>query len=69
MPNRLISEKSPYLQQHAHNPVDWYAWNDEAFAKARAADKPVNPAPSTATSTDSGRLALSPCGMATVVNQ
>ena len=41
MPNRLIDETSPYLLQHAHNPVDWYAWGEEAFAKARAEDKPV----------------------------
>ena len=41
MPNRLIAEKSPYLQQHAHNPVDWYAWNEEAFEKARSEDKPI----------------------------
>ncbi|OQX26322.1 MAG: thioredoxin domain-containing protein [Desulfobacteraceae bacterium IS3] len=40
-PNRLIREKSPYLLQHAHNPVDWYTWGDEAFAKARAENKPV----------------------------
>ena len=39
--NRLAKEKSPYLLQHAHNPVDWFAWNDEAFAKARAESKPV----------------------------
>lgn len=39
--NRLINETSPYLLQHAHNPVDWYAWGDEAFEKARAEDKPV----------------------------
>jgi uncharacterized protein YyaL (SSP411 family) len=39
--NRLAREKSPYLLQHAHNPVDWFAWNDEAFAKARAEKKPV----------------------------
>jgi len=39
--NRLAQEKSPYLLQHAHNPVDWFAWSDEAFAKARAADKPI----------------------------
>ncbi|MSU33654.1 MAG: thioredoxin domain-containing protein [Pedosphaera sp.] len=39
--NRLIGEKSPYLQQHAHNPVDWYPWGDEAFAKARAEEKPI----------------------------
>jgi uncharacterized protein YyaL (SSP411 family) len=39
--NRLIDESSPYLRQHAHNPVDWYPWGDEAFAKARAENKPV----------------------------
>ncbi|MCH8886197.1 MAG: thioredoxin domain-containing protein [SAR324 cluster bacterium] len=39
--NRLIHEKSPYLQQHAHNPVDWHPWGDEAFAKAEAEDKMV----------------------------
>src|SRR5262249_45083315 len=39
--NRLILESSPYLLQHAHNPVDWYPWGDEAFAKARAESKPV----------------------------
>ncbi len=39
--NRLIHEKSPYLLQHAHNPVDWYPWGEEAFAKARAEDKPI----------------------------
>lgn len=39
--NRLINETSPYLLQHAYNPVDWFAWNDEAFAKAKAEDKPV----------------------------
>jgi uncharacterized protein YyaL (SSP411 family) len=39
--NRLASEKSPYLLQHAHNPVDWYPWGDEAFAKAKAEDKPI----------------------------
>jgi Protein of unknown function, DUF255 len=33
--NRLIHERSPYLLQHAHNPVDWYPWGEEAFAKAR----------------------------------
>lgn len=37
--NRLINEKSPYLLQHAHNPVDWYPWGDEAIAKARAENK------------------------------
>ena len=40
-PNRLIQEKSPYLLQHADNPVDWYAWGDEAFEKARNEDKPI----------------------------
>jgi uncharacterized protein len=39
--NRLAQETSPYLRQHADNPVDWYAWGDEAFAAAREADKPV----------------------------
>ena len=40
-PNRLALETSPYLVQHAHNPVDWYAWGEDAFAKARAEDKPI----------------------------
>ncbi len=40
-PNRLIHEKSPYLQQHADNPVDWYPWSPEAFAKARREEKPI----------------------------
>ena len=39
--NRLAREKSPYLLQHAHNPVDWYPWGEEAFAKARAENKPI----------------------------
>ncbi len=39
--NRLINETSPYLLQHAHNPVDWYAWGEEAFEKAKGEDKPV----------------------------
>jgi uncharacterized protein YyaL (SSP411 family) len=39
--NRLAQEKSPYLLQHAHNPVDWYPWGEEAFAKARAEDRMV----------------------------
>jgi len=39
--NRLANEKSPYLLQHAHNPVDWYPWGVEAFEKARNEDKPV----------------------------
>jgi uncharacterized protein YyaL (SSP411 family) len=41
MPNRLAHEKSPYLLQHADNPVDWLPWGDEAFAKARAEQKPI----------------------------
>jgi uncharacterized protein len=41
MSNRLALETSPYLLQHAHNPVDWYPWGDEAFAKARDEDKPI----------------------------
>jgi uncharacterized protein len=41
MPNRLAQETSPYLQQHADNPVDWYAWGDEALGRARREDKPV----------------------------
>ena len=39
--NRLIHEKSPYLLQHAHNPVDWYPWGEEAFEKARREKKPI----------------------------
>jgi uncharacterized protein YyaL (SSP411 family) len=39
--NRLANETSPYLLQHAHNPVDWYPWGEEAFAKARAENKPI----------------------------
>jgi uncharacterized protein YyaL (SSP411 family) len=39
--NRLIHEKSPYLLQHAHNPVDWYPWGEEAFQAAREQDKPI----------------------------
>lgn len=39
--NRLAQEASPYLRQHAENPIDWYPWGDEAFAKARAEDKPI----------------------------
>jgi len=39
--NRLATEKSPYLLQHQHNPVHWFPWGDEAFAKARAEDKPI----------------------------
>lgn len=40
-PNRLINEKSPYLLQHAYNPVDWYPWSQEALVKAKAEDKPI----------------------------
>src|SRR5437660_9465531 len=39
--NRLINETSPYLLQHAHNPVEWFPWGAEAFEKARAENKPV----------------------------
>ena len=39
--NRLVREKSPYLRQHAENPVDWYPWGDEAFEKAKIEDKPI----------------------------
>ncbi|HEY1591350.1 MAG TPA: thioredoxin domain-containing protein [Solirubrobacteraceae bacterium] len=41
MPNRLARESSPYLRQHAGNPVDWYAWGDEALARAREEEKPL----------------------------
>lgn len=41
VPNRLMNEKSPYLLQHAHNPVDWFPWCDEAFQKAKEEDKPI----------------------------
>ncbi len=41
MPNRLQHAASPYLQQHANNPVDWYPWGEEALAKARREDKPI----------------------------
>ncbi|MBY9012632.1 MAG: thioredoxin domain-containing protein [Candidatus Lokiarchaeota archaeon] len=40
-PNKLITEKSPYLLQHANNPVEWYAWGEEAFEKAKLEDKPI----------------------------
>ena len=40
-PNRLINEKSPYLLQHADNPVGWFAWGEEAFEQARQEDKPI----------------------------
>jgi uncharacterized protein YyaL (SSP411 family) len=39
--NHLIHENSPCLLQHAHNPVDWYPWGEEAFAKARKENKPI----------------------------
>src|SRR5213596_1807324 len=39
--NRLINETSPYLLQHAHNPVDWYPWGEEAFQRARSENKPI----------------------------
>ena len=39
--NRLLNEKSPYLLQHAHNPVDWYPWGKEAFEKAKRENKPI----------------------------
>jgi uncharacterized protein YyaL (SSP411 family) len=41
MSNRLATEQSPYLLQHKDNPVDWYPWGDEAFARARSEDKPI----------------------------
>ena len=41
MPNRLAQETSPYLQQHADNPVDWYPWGEEALTRARSEDKPI----------------------------
>jgi uncharacterized protein YyaL (SSP411 family) len=41
MPNRLSGERSPYLLQHASNPVDWFPWGDEAFAASRREDKPI----------------------------
>ncbi|HKB57001.1 MAG TPA: thioredoxin domain-containing protein [Lacunisphaera sp.] len=41
MPNRLAAEKSPYLRQHADNPVDWFPWGEEAFARAHAGQKPI----------------------------
>ena len=39
--NRLLLETSPYLQQHAHNPVNWYPWGEEAFEEAKRLDRPV----------------------------
>ena len=41
MPNRLADATSPYLRQHADNPVDWWPWSDEAFAEAERRDVPV----------------------------
>jgi hypothetical protein len=41
MPNRLANQPSPYLLQHADNPVDWYPWGEEALEKARREDKPI----------------------------
>ena len=41
--NRLVNEKSPYLLQHAYNPVDWFPRGQEAFDKAKAEDKPIFP--------------------------
>ncbi|MFS0656890.1 thioredoxin domain-containing protein [Bacillus sp. 179-C3.3 HS] len=41
IPNQLVAEKSPYLLQHAYNPVNWYTWSDEAFDKAKRENKPV----------------------------
>ena len=41
MPNRLVHESSPYLQQHAHNPVDWYPWGEAALQKAAEENKPI----------------------------
>jgi uncharacterized protein YyaL (SSP411 family) len=39
--NKLVNEKSPYLLQHAYNPINWYPWSDEAFDKAKKEDKPI----------------------------
>jgi len=41
IPNRLLREKSPYLLQHAYNPVDWFPWGEESFQKAKEENKPV----------------------------
>src|SRR4249920_3009188 len=41
MPNRLANESSPYLRQHAENPVDWYAWGNDAFTEAETTGKPI----------------------------
>ena len=42
MPNRLARETSPYLRQHAENPVDWYPWGEDAFRRAREEDKAIH---------------------------
>jgi uncharacterized protein YyaL (SSP411 family) len=39
--NRLVHETSPYLLQHAHNPVDWYPWGEEALSRAKKEDRPI----------------------------
>ena len=39
--NELINETSPYLREHAHNPVNWHAWNDQVFEKAKKENKPI----------------------------
>ncbi|HAN22102.1 MAG TPA: hypothetical protein DCP51_10635 [Clostridiales bacterium] len=41
IPNRLVNEKSPYLQQHMYNPVSWFPWSKDAFLKAKTEDKPI----------------------------
>jgi len=41
IPNRLIKGKSPYLLQHAYNPVNWYPWGEEAFSRAESEGKPI----------------------------
>lgn len=41
IPNRLVNETSPYLLQHAYNPVNWYPWSGEAFDQAKREDKPI----------------------------
>lgn len=41
VPNRLVNEKSPYLLQHAYNPVKWFSWSEYAFSTAQAEDKPI----------------------------
>jgi len=40
-PNHLAGQSSPYLLQHVHNPVDWYPWGEEAFARAKKEDNPI----------------------------